>query len=122
MKVLKYILASVILVDAGQLMIKYGLNNSVFEFGNILASYIGILLNPFVLFGFMAAGLSSIFWITALSKADLSYAYPMISLGYVVVAFLSMFLFSEHIAWTRWLGIFVICSGVFLMSKKGGGK
>ena len=122
MSVFKYVLASVILVDAGQLMIKYGLNSSVFEFSNIMASYIGIFLNPFVFFGLVAASLSSIFWLAALSKADLSYAYPMISVGYVVIAFSSMFLFGEHIAWTRWLGIFVICSGVFLMSKKGGGK
>lgn len=119
MKIFKYVLASVILVDAGQIMVKYGLNNSSINFSDLLSSYISLFLNPFIFFGFMAVGLSSIFWLAALSKADLSYTYPMISIGYIVIAIASMVIFKEHISVTRWIGIGVICSGVFLMSKSG---
>ena len=119
MKIFKYVLASVILVDAGQIMVKYGLNNSSINFSNLISSYISLFLNPFIFFGFMAVGLSSIFWLAALSKADLSYAYPMISIGYIVIAIASMVIFKEHISVARWIGICVICSGVFLMSRSG---
>ena len=119
MKIFKYVLASVILVDTGQIMVKYGLNNSSINFSNLISSYISLFLNPFIFFGFMAVGLSSIFWLAALSKADLSYAYPMISMGYIVIAIASMIIFKEHISMARWIGIGVICSGVFLMSRSG---
>ena len=119
MKIFKYVLASVILVDAGQIMVKYGLNNSSINFSNLISSYISLFFNPFIFFGFMAVGLSSIFWLAALSKADLSYAYPMISIGYIVIAIASMVIFKEHISVARWIGICVICSGVFLMSRSG---
>lgn len=119
MKAFKYILASVILIDAGNLMIKYGLQNTPVKFSSLISSYISLFMNPLIFFGFMAVGLSSIFWLAAISKAELSYAYPMISIGYVVIAVASFILFKEHISITRWVGISIICSGVFLMSKSG---
>jgi len=122
MKAFRYIVASIICVDIGNVMIKYGLEANTMDFNNIISSYISMFLNPIILFGFIILALSSVFWLTALSRADLSYAYPMVSLGYVVIAIMSLIILKENITWIRWLGIFTICSGVFLMSKTGGKK
>lgn len=117
MKALKYILASVLLVNVGNLVVKYGLQQSTFKFDALVSSYITLLTNPFILLGIMSVGLSSVFWLAALSKADLSYAYPMISIGYIITAVASWVFFQENLALMRMAGIFIICSGVFLMSK-----
>ena len=117
MKSFKYILASVLLVNLGNLLVKYGLNKSPFQFSEALSSLSLIYTSPFVLFGLLAIGTSSLFWLAALSRADLSYAYPMISMGYVITALLAWFFFDENLTLLRMAGIFVICSGVFLMSR-----
>lgn len=117
MKAFKYVLASVLLVNVGNLLAKYGLQHTSFQFNALLLSYISIFTNPFILFGMMATGISSIFWLSALSRADLSYAYPMISMGYIITAVAAWLFFQENLTIIRLAGIFIICSGVFLMSK-----
>lgn len=117
MKALKYILASVLLVNLGNLVAKYGLQQTGFSSNALVSSYISFFTNPFVLLGIASVGMSSIFWLAALSKADLSYAYPMISMGYIITAVASWMFFEENLTIIRMAGIFIICSGVFLMSK-----
>lgn len=119
MKALKYILASVLLVNGGNLMVKYGLQHTSFEFNALLSSYIHLFMNPFILLGFIAVASSSIFWLAAISKAELSFAYPMISIGYIITAVAAWIFFQENLTIIRLAGIFIICSGVFLMSKSG---
>ena len=94
MKVLYSILLSVMMVVTGQTFLKYGLIKTplvadVFELSIILS----IFTNPFVMGGLVLIGLSSIIWLSVLSKADISYAYPMFGIGYVIVALLSLFFF-----------------------------
>ena len=117
MKVIKYILASVLLVNVGNLVAKYGLQQSTFNFDALVSSYVTFFTNPFILLGIASIGISSVFWLAALSKADLSYAYPMISIGYIITAIASWMFFEENLTLIRIAGIFVICSGVFLMSR-----
>ena len=117
MKIIKYVLASVLLVNCGNLLVKYGLQNFSFQFSALLLSYANLFMNPFIFFGFMATATSSVFWLAALSKADLSYAYPMISIGYVITAVAAWIFFQENLSLIRITGICIICSGVFLMSK-----
>lgn len=122
MKAIKYILASVLLVNIGNLTVKYGLQHYAFKFDSILTSYAGLFTNPFVLLGVMSIGMSSVFWLAALSKAELSYAYPMISMGYIITAVASWMFFEENLTIARMAGIFIICSGVFLMSRSDAKK
>ena len=117
MKALKYILASVLLVNLGNLIAKYGLEQTSFSSNALISSYIGFFTNPFILLGIALVGFSSVFWLAALSKSDLSYAYPMISIGYIITAVASWMFFDENLTVTRMAGIFIICSGVFLMSR-----
>ena len=61
----------------------------------------------------------SVVWIVALSRVDVSVAYPMLSVGYVVNALLAMWLFGEVVSLQRWLGIGIILVGVTLVARTG---
>ena len=56
-------------------------------------------------------------WLAALSKAPVSTAYPMLSLGYVVVAAVSTLWLGETLSPAKVLGIALICAGVVLVSR-----
>ena len=56
-------------------------------------------------------------WLAALAKAPVSTAYPMLSLGYVVVAAVSVIWLGEGMPPAKVLGIALICAGVILVSR-----
>ena len=64
--------------------------------------------------------ISVVVWIVALSRVEVSIAYPMLSVGYVINALLAMWLFGEAVSVQRWIGIAVILVGVTLVARSGG--
>jgi multidrug transporter EmrE-like cation transporter len=52
-----------------------------------------------------------------LSRVEVSFAYPFLSIGYVVVAIVGYYFFNESLTLTRILGILIICVGVYLISR-----
>ena len=75
------------------------------------------LSNGYVLTGIAAYALSAVLWLVLLSRLPLSYVYPAISLGYVVVVLISWLVLRESIPLLRWLGVLVICIGVYLVGR-----
>jgi multidrug transporter EmrE-like cation transporter len=67
--------------------------------------------------GMLCYGASLCVWVAALSKAPVSTAYPMLSLGYVVVAAVSAAWLGETLTVSKALGIALICAGVVLVSR-----
>jgi multidrug transporter EmrE-like cation transporter len=67
--------------------------------------------------GMLCYGTSVCVWLAALSKAPVSTAYPMLSLGYVVVAVVSVMWLGESMGPAKVLGIAFICAGVILVSR-----
>ncbi len=67
--------------------------------------------------GMLCYGLSVCVWIAALTKAPVSTAYPMLSLGYVVVAFAAAAWLGESLTPAKIIGIVLICIGVVLVSR-----
>ena len=55
-------------------------------------------------------------WLVGLQHLDLSYAYPLVSLGYVLVTLLSAVCFDEQVNRQRWLAVAVISLGVILIA------
>ncbi len=109
---------SVLLAVIGQLLMKQGMNQfGAFPLSKLLLMIVPMFLNPWVFAGLCAFGLSAIFWLVVLSRLNLSLVYPMVSLAYVAVAFASMIFFKEQVSFARWIGILVICFGVFLISR-----
>ena len=82
-----------------------------------LAYFTKVLTTPRVLLAFMLYGASSLIWIVVLSKLELSLAYPMLSMGYVLVVFLSWMVLKEPVNAVRIAGLVIICAGVIVISR-----
>lgn len=111
------ILLSVLLGAAGQILVKFGAVNLNFNNGNYLKILLSILTNIPVISGIIVYGISFLIWIKVLSKVELSYAYPMVSLGYVLIVIFSYFILKENVTIIRVIGILVIIIGVVIVSK-----
>jgi multidrug transporter EmrE-like cation transporter len=53
----------------------------------------------------------------ALSRVDLSFAYPFLSISYVLVMIAGYFWFGESVNLTRVLGVALICGGTFFVAR-----
>ena len=113
MKDLMLILISVSIGAIGQIAFKYGAMDLEKNPGITLLDK---LKWPLVV-GLFLYGVSTILWILALRKVDLSYAYPMVSLGYAFVFIASYFFFHEPISWLRMGGLVFILTGIVMVAK-----
>lgn len=114
------ILAGVILNAAGQLLLKAGTNavgHFDFHLGNVLPIGLKLAFNPFILSGMAAYGVSLVVWIMALSRVPVSIAYPMLSIGYVINAFIAWHWFGEALGAQKLLGIGCIVLGVYVITR-----
>ena len=114
------IVIGVSLNACAQLLLKAGVN-AVGHFdmtpANILPVGIKIATQWPIIGGLACYVLSVVVWIVGLSRVDVSIAYPMLSLGYVVNAFAAWYLFGEVLSAQRLVGIGVILVGVFLVAR-----
>lgn len=114
------VLCGVLLNAAAQLLLKTGTNSvGVFAFTSENVVPIGLRLatEPAILCGLGLYVLSVVIWILALSRLDVSLAYPMLSIGYVVNAVAAWQLFGEALTTQRLIGIGTIIVGVFLVAR-----
>jgi len=112
------LLTSILMGAVGQVWIKKGLNSITdLNFANgVIHSYFKIFLSFHVMLGLTLYAAGVFFWLYGLSKVPLSFAFPFVSLSYVLVFFLSWFYLGEQISMLRWTGLFTICLGVFIVS------
>lgn len=81
------------------------------------AKPLALLANAWLWAGGFLYLLSFALWLVVLSGTELSKAYPMVSLGYLVTSVLGVLLFGEQVTFTRFAGLFIILSGVLVMSR-----
>lgn len=115
-----YILISVVAGAVGQIMLKKGMSSIgaiTLSFDQIFNILWRIGTNPYVMIGLVIYVVGVVFWLGALSRVDLSYAYPFASLSYAVMLVASWQLFNENITPFRLVGTLVVCLGVFLISR-----
>jgi multidrug transporter EmrE-like cation transporter len=115
-----YLAATIIFTVYGQLVIKWqvgkagALPEGLAEKGLFLFR---LFLNCWILSGFIAAFLASLAWMAAMTKFDLSYAYPFMSLAFVLVLVLSSLFFQEPITWSKLVGMTLIVAGIVVSSQ-----
>jgi drug/metabolite transporter (DMT)-like permease len=115
-----YILIAVMASTAGQILLKKGMASlgaltlTIDQLASILWR---IGTNPYVVVGLAVYVCGTVFWLAALSRVDLSYAYPFASLSYIVLLAAGWLLFSENVTVVRVLGTLVVGFGVFLISQ-----
>lgn len=71
-----------------------------------------LFMKPYVVAGTVCYVVSTFIWLKILSITDLSFAYPMLSIGYVVILLMGWILFKEHVTRIRWFGVCLICLGI----------
>ena len=76
-----------------------------------------ILFNPWIVSSYAAALLASLFWLAALRRLDLSYAYPFTSLAFVLVLILSAIFFHEAVTAPKVAGLILILIGIIVASR-----
>ena len=104
----------------GQLVLKWqmGLAGAMPESGAAkLTFFFRLLTNLWVISAFAGAVLASLAWMVAMTKFQLSYAYPFISLNYVLVFALSAWLFNESVTLPKLVGLGLIIVGVVISSR-----
>lgn len=115
-----YIMISVLAGATGQILLKHGMTaigEVTINADQVLSVLFRLATNPFIVGGLGLYAGGTIFWLAALSRVDLSYAYPFASLSYVVMLLAAWFLFNEHITPLRLLGTLIVGIGVLLISR-----
>ena len=73
-----------------------------------------LLVNPWIISALAAALLAAISWMVAMTKLDLSHAYPFMSLAFILVLVLSAVLFYEPGTWQKLAGLALITAGIII--------
>jgi uncharacterized membrane protein len=111
------ILAASITAAIGQLLLKMGMAGVGHIDGIYLEKVIQMFTNPTVVVGLIVFGISTMFWLTALSRKDLSYVYPFIGINMVLVFLLSAVILHEELGIYRIIGMAVIVLGAVVVSQ-----
>lgn len=115
-----YIFLTIAFTVYGQLILKWRIK----DFGSLPADtfdklkfLVSLLFDPFILSGFVAGFLAGLAWMAAVSKFQLSHAYPMLSLSFVAVLLLSGWLLGEPVTWPKLVGVAMIVLGTMVASQ-----
>jgi drug/metabolite transporter (DMT)-like permease len=115
-----FAIVSILMSVAAQFCLKAGMSESAVKtamagagLGQAMWAVVG---NRYIVGGFVLYGLGAVVWLSVLSKWEVSRAYPMVGLGFVMTAAIGALL-GEHVTVYRWLGILLISVGVALIGK-----
>lgn len=115
-----YVLCTILLTVYGQLAIKWQvLKAGAFPEDGIekIRFLAHLLINPWVVSAFLAALLASVTWMAAMTKLQLSHAYPFMSLAFILVMVFSGLLFHEPISLPKVIGIALVIIGLAVGSQ-----
>ncbi len=113
------LVVSVFFAVAGQFTLKAAMN----EIGRIggkevrtpVATITRAAREPRLWAGLILFGVSAVFWLVVLSRVNLSVAYPLVGLSYILVVAIARVFLNEHVPALRWLGVTVIAVGIALI-------
>ena len=115
-----YIVLTMVFTVYGQIVLKWRIQ----EFGSLpsgtfdkIRFLLTLLLDPVIFSGFAAGFLAGLAWMAAVSRFDLSHAYPFLSLNFVIVLLLSGWLLGEPVTWQKTAGITMIILGTVVASR-----
>jgi len=109
--------ASIILAVAGQILQKLAATQPRSDDAETYA-----FVRRFCSFHSLAAiaclGMGVFLWLIVLSRHELTFAYPLLSSSYVLITLYARFVLKEYVPTSRWVGVFVILCGIFLVTTK----
>jgi drug/metabolite transporter (DMT)-like permease len=114
------VLCSVLLTSSSQLIVKWRVGRAgalPVELARKFLFVTGLLLDPWIIVGILAAFLAGISWMSAMTKLELSFAYPFISLSFVLVFVFSALLFHETVTAPKVIGMLLIIAGIIVTGR-----
>jgi drug/metabolite transporter (DMT)-like permease len=112
------VLISVVLGAFGQISMKKGLKTKPIQITDLASlKLFDTIFEPYVFLGALLYIAATLIWFVVLSNAELSYAYPLIGLGYIVTTFFAYMYLGENVAFVRWFGIIMIVIGAVLVGR-----
>lgn len=114
------VLAEIICNVIAQVSLKVGMTrigHFTFSGENLLPITLQVITSPWVIIGVAVYVVSLIIWLMVLSRVDVSLAYPLTSLGFVLNIVIACFLLGEHITLMRLSGTLIIMLGIFLVAR-----
>ena len=115
-----YILGTVLLTVYGQIVLKW----RVAEAGAFPAAFsqkifflVSMIWDPWVMSGLVAGFFAFLCWMAALTEFELSYAYPFMSLSFLLVLVFSAILFQEPLTVSKIVGVGLIVAGIIIGSR-----
>ena len=116
-----YLLLAIAFGVVSQLIIKWQMSAFLFDdyetWQNKFALAFSMLLNPYIILSLILTFLAGVTWMIAMTKFEISYAYPFTLLGLVFVTIFAIVFFGENFNLYKIGGIVLILFGVFLISK-----
>lgn len=107
--------------SAGQILWKQGMSsmNKINDIGDLLQlkTVWDIFANKYIIMGIVFYAISVFLWLGAMSTLDVSFMYPLLSLGYLITAITAFIFLKEDINLLRWVGILLIISGCYLVTR-----
>lgn len=117
---LVFILLTIVLTVGGQLLVKHGMTQigkAPSSPGEMPMFLIKAVFHPANFLGLSSAVLAAMCWMGALSRCDLSFAYPFMALAIVLVLALTPALFGEQVHAKQWTGVTIVCLGLWIASR-----
>jgi multidrug transporter EmrE-like cation transporter len=114
------ILTGVMLNAVAQLALKASVRDMGaigLNFSSSSTAFLRLACEPFLWAGLICYAISVVVWILALSRVDVSIAYPMLSMGYVVNALFAWQLFGESMNLARIIGMGIVLLGVYVLAR-----
>lgn len=115
-----YLFLTIVFTVYGQIIIKWQVNKAgALPQNNLekISFLIHLLLNPWVFSAFLVAFFASLTWMAAVTKLQLSFAYPFISLSFVLVLISSSLFFNETMTLQKIFGMCFIVAGIIIGSQ-----
>jgi multidrug transporter EmrE-like cation transporter len=113
------LLVSVSFAVAGQITLKWAMDR-IGRIGSAQVSEAGDTLlraakEPRLWLGLFLFGVSALFWLVVLSRVDLSIAYPMVGISYILIVLFARVFLNEHVPSMRWAGVVVVAMGIAII-------
>ncbi len=116
-----YIFFTLLFTVYGQLILKWRLSNLKVILPELVTDkliyLIKLVLDPFIFSGFIAAFIASLFWMAAMTKFEITHAYPFMSLAPALVFLLGVFVLNETFTLGKVIGLIIIMLGIFITVK-----
>ena len=110
-----FIIMPILFTVFGEFLLKYSVTGQVIGFDFL--SLTMVLSSPAILFGVGLISTSAILWIIGMSKFQLSFMYPFLSLNYVIIIVGSEFFLNEDVQFNRYVAILLIVIGLVIISR-----